>query len=81
MENTCTFDADDVCLQALCFFFLFVCFVFLFVCLFGFFFFLFLFLCVCIAAHIILLARFNSCAINIHFVKLYDATIFYYDSL
>ena len=38
-------------------------------------------MCVCIAAHIILLARFNSCAINIHFVKLHDATIFYYDSL
>ena len=47
--------------------YVFFCFVFCFV--------------FCIAAHNIPLARFNSCVINIHFVKLYEAIIFYYDSL
>ena len=51
---------------------------YVFFCLFVFCFVLF---CFCIAAHIILLAWFNSSVINIHFVKLYDAIIFYYDSL
>ena len=39
------------------------------------FFFFFFF---CIVAHIILLAQFNSCVINIHFVKLYDAIILWF---
>ena len=76
VENACTFDADDAWLHSLCFFFCCFCFCFCFVCVF---FVLFLFFC--IAAHIILLAQFNSFVINIHFVKLYDAIIFYYDSL